>query len=125
MPKPRELDVQTRLIFHERIVPVGPDGLVRSSQRSGSATPMLRSRGGSLKVVRHVVQAAAAINGEVRPTAASLRPEVALLVAEKRDRGWPVDRLQSGRAALLVRAGARAGGGRPARTLRTFCRSSP
>ena len=40
--------------------------------------------------MRHVVQAAAAINGEVRPTAAALRPEVALLVAEKRDRGWPV-----------------------------------
>ena len=40
--------------------------------------------------MRHVVQAAAAINGEVRPTAATLRREVALLVAEKRDRGWPV-----------------------------------
>ena len=31
MPKPRELNVQTRLIFHERIVPVGPAGLLRPS----------------------------------------------------------------------------------------------
>jgi hypothetical protein len=86
MPKPRELNVQTRLIMHERMVPVGPGGLVRASE-SGSARP---STTGSLAVVRHVVQAAAAINGEVRPTAAALRPEVALLVAQKRDRGWPV-----------------------------------
>ena len=49
-----------------------------------------RPAAGSLKVARHVVQAASAINGEVRPMAASLRREVALLVAEKRDRGWPV-----------------------------------
>ena len=88
MPKPRELDVQTRLIFHERIVPVGPGGLLRPSGERERCEP--GSAGGSLKVVRHVVQAAAAINGEVRPTAATLRPEVALLVAEKRDRGWPV-----------------------------------
>ncbi len=86
MPKPRELNVQTRLIFHERIVPVGPAGLLRPSE-SGNAKP---GSGGSLKVVRHVDQAAAAINGEVRPTATTLRREVALLVAEKRDRGWPV-----------------------------------
>ncbi len=88
MPKPRELDVQTRLIFHERIVPVGPGALVRPSEADAAKPggPCC----GPLKVVRHVVQAAAAINGEVRPTAAVLRPEVALLVAEKRDRGWPV-----------------------------------
>ncbi len=89
MPKPRELEVQTRLIMHERIVPVGPDGLVRSAKK-GAATPDAPEPGGSLKVIRHVVQAAAAINGEIRPTAAVLRPEVALLVAEKRERGWPV-----------------------------------
>jgi hypothetical protein len=88
MPKPRELEVQTRLIFHERIVPVGLDGLVlRSDSRAAKPNP---PEGGSLKVVRHVVQAAAAINGEVRPTAAVLRRDVALLVAETRDRGWPV-----------------------------------
>ena len=86
MPKPRELDVQTRLVFQERIVPVEPGGNARSSagvsDRSAAALP--------LRIVRHVIQAASAINGEVRPTSASLRPEVALLVAEKRDRGWPV-----------------------------------
>ena len=87
MPKPRELNVQTRLIFHERIVPVGPPGSCVRRRRAETRMP---GSGGSLKVVRHVVQAAAAINGEVRPTAATLRPEVALLVAEKRDRGWPV-----------------------------------
>ena len=37
-----------------------------------------------------MIQAASAINGEVRPTAASIRPEVALLVAERRDREGPV-----------------------------------
>jgi hypothetical protein len=36
-------------------------------------------------VVRHVVQAASAINGEVRPAAATIRPEVALLVVERLD----------------------------------------
>ena len=89
MPKPRELDVQTRLIFHERIVAVGPDALIVPSG-GRAAKPSNPPAGGSLSVVRHVVQAAAAINGEVRPTAAVLRAEVALLVAQKRDRGWPV-----------------------------------
>ena len=63
------------------------DSLGRRRQRKASPD---RPAAGSLKVARHVVQAASAINGEVRPMAASLRPEVALLVAEKRDRGWPV-----------------------------------
>ena len=50
MPKPRELDVQTRLIFHERIVPVGPDGaraLVGQPARPGHRTiraRLVRSR---------------------------------------------------------------------------------
>jgi hypothetical protein len=90
MPKPRELDVQTRLIMHERIVPVGPDGLARPSDNVAPRRADAPIAADSLKVVRHVVQAAAAINGEVRPTATALRPEVALLVAEKRDRGWPI-----------------------------------
>jgi hypothetical protein len=90
MPKPRDLDVQTRLIFHERIVPVGPGGVVRPSNATGGSPSDHALAGDSIKIVRHVIQAAAAINGEVRPTAATLRPEVALLVAEKRDRGWPV-----------------------------------
>jgi hypothetical protein len=37
-----------------------------------------------------VIQAASAINGEIRPTAAAVRPEVALLVAERRHRDGPV-----------------------------------
>jgi hypothetical protein len=87
MPKPRELEVQTRLVFLERIVAEGPGGkLQATAQKTGKAAPA----GGPLKVVRHVVQAASAINGEIRPSTASLRPEVALLVAEKRERGWPV-----------------------------------
>jgi hypothetical protein len=74
------------LIFQERIV---TRGVGRKADRSaGAGDPT--STAPSLRVVRHVVQAASAINGEVRPTAASLRPEVALLVAEQRDRGWPV-----------------------------------
>jgi hypothetical protein len=90
MPKPRELDVQTRLVFHERIVRAEPGGKVNSSGGSSAGAGDGSSEAGSLKVVRHVVQAVSAINGEVRPTAASLRREVALLMAEKRDRGWPV-----------------------------------
>jgi hypothetical protein len=90
MPKPRDLDVQTRLILHERIVRVGPDGLLQRSSSSNAKPSDASTAAGAIKVVRHVVQAAAAINGEVRPTSARLRPDVALLVAEKRDRGWPV-----------------------------------
>ncbi len=89
MPKPRQLEVQTRLIFHERVVPV-VSGVLAPRLDSRSAKPANPPEVGSLTVVRHVVQAAAAINGEVRPTAAVLRGEVALLVAEKHDRGWPV-----------------------------------
>jgi hypothetical protein len=90
MPKPRELDVKTRLVFNERIVPTGPDGMICPvGKDSGKGSPGGLA-GGSLKVIRHVVQAASAINGEIRPLAASLRPDVALLVAEKRERGWPV-----------------------------------
>jgi hypothetical protein len=90
MPKPRELDVQTRLVFQERIVPVGTRGNADSSGGSSAGDADRLAAAGPFKVVRHVIQAASAINGEIRPTAASLRPEVALLVAEKRDRGWPV-----------------------------------
>ncbi len=51
---------------------------------------MEASRGQPRKVVRHVLQAAAAINGEVRPFATILRPEVAMLVAERRRQEGPV-----------------------------------
>ncbi|WP_165069493.1 hypothetical protein [Paludisphaera rhizosphaerae] len=62
LPKPLEVDVQTRIVYRERLLP-GP------KRRS----------------VRLVKQAASAINGEIRPTARELRPELSLLVAERRD----------------------------------------
>jgi len=66
------LKVETRLDFADRVLAVGPDGAATRS-------------------VRRVEKAAAAINGEVRPTSSALRPEVALLVAEMasalKDRG--------------------------------------
>ena len=55
----------------------GPGGARRQSESGSAARPA--SRG---KAVRWVTQAAAAINGEVRPTASGLRPGLALLVAE-------------------------------------------
>ena len=56
----------------------GPGGARRQSESGSAARPA--SRG---KAVRWVTQAAAAINGEVRPTASGLRPGLALLVAER------------------------------------------
>ena len=41
--------------------------------------------GAPTKAIRRVERAAAAINGEVRATSATIRPEVATLVAELRD----------------------------------------
>jgi hypothetical protein len=61
--KPLALKVETRLEFAERVVKVDAEGRAR-------------------RTVRWVVDAASAINGEVRPTAAVVRREVALLVAE-------------------------------------------
>jgi hypothetical protein len=69
MPKPLELDVQTRLAFNERVVAAGAGG-----------------SGTRIRAVRWVSQAASAINGEIRPTAGSLRPELSILIAE-RDEG--------------------------------------
>ena len=65
-PKPLALKVERRIDFVERVLKTGPAGRPR-------------------RAVRWVKQAAAAINGEVRPMASVLRPEVALLVAELRD----------------------------------------
>lgn len=70
--KPLKLKVETRLEFLERVLVTDPVG------KPGRAT----------RVVRKVSQAASAINGEIRPTAAVLRPEVALLVAEPRAGEW-------------------------------------
>ncbi|SIO42736.1 hypothetical protein SAMN05444166_4627 [Singulisphaera sp. GP187] len=69
--KPLKLKVETRLEFVERVLATDTQG------KPGRAT----------RVVRKVSQAASAINGEIRPTAAVLRPEVALLVAEPRAEG--------------------------------------
>jgi hypothetical protein len=65
-PKPLDLKVETRFEFDERVLKLARDGQVE-------------------RVVRHVLQAASAINGQIRPSASSLRPEVALLIASKRD----------------------------------------
>ncbi len=83
MPKPLALDVQTRLVFAERLIGSGaasggPGGARRQSESGSAARPE-----SSRKAVRWVTQAAAAINGEVRPTASVLRPGLSLLVAER------------------------------------------
>jgi hypothetical protein len=67
-PKPLALKVETRLDFGERLVRVD-------------------AAGRAVRAVRKVVQAASAINGEIRPTGAVLRREVALLVADLRGGG--------------------------------------
>jgi hypothetical protein len=89
LPKPLALDVQTRLVFSERVVELGEDqrsGTASNGQPGGSANATA-TRGRARKVVRQVIQAASAINGDVRPTAADLRREVTLLVAERRQSG--------------------------------------
>jgi hypothetical protein len=85
LPKPRSLDVQTRLVFSERVVDLdeGPAAAPGTADRSAS-------RGRPRKVVRYVIQAASAVNGEIRPMSAMLRPEMALLVAERRRQDGPV-----------------------------------
>jgi hypothetical protein len=88
LPKPLVLNVQTRLVFSERVLELGEDetaGAGRTGEPRAAG-----GRGRARKVVRQVIQAASAINGEVRPTSAVLRPEVALLVAERRRREGPV-----------------------------------
>ncbi|WP_422927649.1 hypothetical protein [Singulisphaera sp. PoT] len=64
--KPLALRVETRLDFGERVVKADPDGRARRS-------------------LRRVVQAATAINGQIRPSSSALRPEVALLVADLKE----------------------------------------
>ena len=63
LPKPLALKVESQLDFFERHVK-GPESTAR--------------------VVRRVVKAASAVNGEIRPQASAIRPDVALLVAESR-----------------------------------------
>lgn len=83
MPKPLSIDIQTRQIFHERVLDVagGAAGPGRA------ADPRDSGRGRARKVARQVVQAASAITGEIRPRSRTLRPEVSLLIAERRDAG--------------------------------------
>jgi hypothetical protein len=88
MPKPLSLDVQTRLVFNERVLEL--DEGAPAAGTEGAGGPAAGRLGPPRKVVRYVVQAASAINGEVRPMTAILRPEVALLVAERRRHDGPV-----------------------------------
>jgi hypothetical protein len=82
MPRPLAIDVKTRLVFLERLLEIGYDarGSGNQANEKPAATGKSRSRA---KSVRFVIQAASAINGEVRPTAGALRPELGLMVAEK------------------------------------------
>jgi hypothetical protein len=92
LPKPRSLDVQTRLVFSERVVDLDEESPIASGKGDGTSGTADRaaSRGRPRKVVRHVIQAASAVNGEIRPMSAMLRPEVSLLVAERRQQEGPV-----------------------------------
>ncbi len=64
--QPLSLQVETRLDFAERVTQVDDVGR-------------------PLRTARRVYQAASAINGEIRPSSASLRPEVAILSATRRE----------------------------------------
>jgi hypothetical protein len=91
MPKPLQVEIETRFVFNERLVAVNVDGTpVLASNDHLNAAAYQPGKGQSLKAVRHVVQAASAINGEVRLMSALIRPEVRLLVAERRDRDGTV-----------------------------------
>ena len=71
-----DLEIQTRLVFIERVIQVADMERVRGRVDQESQVTEPAAVGRPLKVVRHVIQAASAINGEVRPTAVSIRPEV-------------------------------------------------
>jgi hypothetical protein len=91
MPKPLQLEIQTRFVFNERLVAVKPDeaSSLASGERA-NASVARPSAEGAFRAVRHVIQAASAVNGEVRLMSALIRPEVRLLVAERRDRDGSV-----------------------------------
>jgi hypothetical protein len=91
MPKPLQVEIETRFVFNERLVAVkvhGTSGSASIDHVSGAADQP--GNGGALRAVRHVIQAASAINGEVRLMSALIRPEVRLLVAERRNRDGSV-----------------------------------
>ncbi len=92
LPKPRSLDVESRLVFSERVLDLDEDSAIaveKDAVAKGEAN-RASTRGRPRKVVRHVIQAASAINGEVRAMSMVLRPEVSLLVAERRRQDGPV-----------------------------------
>lgn len=64
--KPLALRVETRFDFAERVLSADADGSAR-------------------RVARKVNQAASAINGEVRPSASQVRPDVSILITERRE----------------------------------------
>jgi hypothetical protein len=78
MPKPLALDVKTRLVFLERLI-----GDKAGSETGQGAATERRAKSSKQKAIRWVNQAAAAINGEVRPMSSLLRPELSLLVAQR------------------------------------------
>jgi hypothetical protein len=92
MPKPLALEVQTRLIFYERLVQSGQVGVDQTSAKDRTQPQAPDVSGGvrNEKAVRQVIQAASAINGEVRPTSAAIRPGVSLLIAQRREVDGPV-----------------------------------
>jgi hypothetical protein len=92
MPKPLTVQIETRFVFQERLVPVGGDGRAIAAGTTVQSAGIARvaGPGARLAAVRQVVQAASAINGEIRPTSALIRPEVSLLVAQRRDTDGPV-----------------------------------
>jgi hypothetical protein len=91
MPKPLASEIETRLVFDERILEsnLGSSaGLAKTGQVSPTAYDP--GPGSAVRAVRHVIQAGLAVNGEVRQTSALIRPEVRLLVAQRRERDGTV-----------------------------------
>ena len=118
MPKPLALDVKTRLVFIERLIEdKGPDRKRERAERLET-----RARSSKRKAIRWVSQAAAAINGEVRPMSslASSRAFAAGGPARGRPRGRR--RGEPGRTPDPVRARARGGARVILSTWPTSCR---
>jgi hypothetical protein len=91
MPKPLTVEIDTRFIFHERIVESVGEGMAGAARRGQvDAASYQPERRQTVRAVRHVVEAGLAVNGEVRLMSALIRPHVRLLVAERRARDGPV-----------------------------------
>lgn len=87
MPKPLSIGIETRQIFFERVLEVEDAGGAAGAGRGVEPRAGAVVRGRPRKVARHVIQAVSAITGEIRPRTRTLRPEVAVLIAERRDAG--------------------------------------